>query len=63
MKIAREAVEQSWGRRMPHISFLKNISDFVKNKKIIVFDKKNNETWRSQIASRLPHFARSDGQQ
>ncbi|MFA5748320.1 MAG: RsmE family RNA methyltransferase [Candidatus Absconditabacterales bacterium] len=37
-KIAKEAVEQSWGNKLPKISFSKNIIE-IKNSYLMVFDK------------------------
>ena len=42
-KIAREAVEQSWGRVMPKIEFATDISKILKDKNVLVFDKNDNE--------------------
>lgn len=39
VKIAREAVEQSWGWNMPIITFMSNIKEALKDKTVIVFDK------------------------
>jgi len=41
-KIAKEAVEQSWWRFTPEITFIKNISEIIEWKNIVVFDKTDN---------------------
>jgi RsmE family RNA methyltransferase len=41
-KIAREAVEQSWGRKLPNIEFVTDVRNILKDKSIIVFDKMDN---------------------
>lgn len=38
-KIAKEAVEQSWGRYLPEIIFEENIFDLIRWKNVVVFDK------------------------
>lgn len=43
-KIAKEAVEQSWWRFLPKINFENDISNTIKWKNIIVFDKKEQST-------------------
>jgi len=39
-KIAREAVEQSWGRKLPNIEFVTDLKEILKNCELIVFDKR-----------------------
>ena len=43
MKIAREAVEQSWGRKLPTITFTSNIKEKLQKCDVVVFDKTDNE--------------------
>ena len=38
-KIAREAVEQSRGRRIPHIARCENVREYVEGKEVVIFDK------------------------
>ncbi|HKL44291.1 MAG TPA: RsmE family RNA methyltransferase [Candidatus Absconditabacterales bacterium] len=38
-KISKEAVEQSRGRELPKIKFIKDISKIIQDKKVIIFDK------------------------
>lgn len=40
--IAREAIEQSWWRYLPNIEFKKTISEIIKWKNIVIFDKSND---------------------
>ena len=45
-KIAKEAIEQSWWRFIPEIKFVKNISEIIWWKNIIIFDKSDeNNTY------------------
>ena len=44
-KIAKEAVEQSRWRFLPEIQFTKDISEIIKNREIIVFDKSE---WKAE---------------
>lgn len=44
LKIAREAVEQSWGRTMPTVTFVTNLKEKLQNCKMIVFDKMQTVT-------------------
>jgi 16S rRNA (uracil1498-N3)-methyltransferase len=41
-KISQEAVEQSRWREIPKIEFIKDISQIIQDKKIIIFDKSDN---------------------
>lgn len=48
--IAREAIEQSWWRYLPNIEFKKNISEIIKWKNIIIFDKSDkNIDWQPEF--------------
>ena len=44
-KIMKEALEQSRGRRLPKISFVEDIEKVLEWKKIIVFDKSDQQLW------------------
>ena len=44
-KIMKEALEQSRGRRLPKISFVEKIGPILEWKKIIVFDKTDQQPW------------------
>jgi 16S rRNA (uracil1498-N3)-methyltransferase len=43
-KISKEAVEQSRGWKIPEISFATDIQEYINNKDIIIFDKKEQES-------------------
>lgn len=46
--ISKEALEQSWWRYLPNITFQDNISDIIKWKHIVVFDKSENNIVNNQ---------------
>lgn len=48
-KISKEAVEQSRGWKIPEISFATDIQEYINNKDIIIFDKKEQESSRENI--------------
>lgn len=46
--ISKEALEQSWWRYLPNITFQNNIPDIIKWKHIVVFDKSENKIVNNQ---------------
>jgi 16S rRNA U1498 N3-methylase RsmE len=42
MKIAKEAIEQSWWRNLPLVTFSSDINEWIKNTKLTIFDKSWN---------------------
>ena len=38
-KIAQEATEQSWGWRVPAVSFVTHVTDWIAGETLVVFDK------------------------
>ena len=53
-KIIKEAVEQSWGRNIPELYFAQNITKYLQDTEVIIFDKSGTRNEEQGKEKQIP---------